>query len=74
MLVVSLNCFLLHLESVGELELYTAFGALYFNDFSFLILMFLEPTIKRKKHTTAKNMLIASTPLFPVKEPMYQIC
>lgn len=74
MSAVPLKCFLLHLESVGELELYTAFGALHFNDFSFLIPMFLETTIKRKNHTTAKNMLIASTALFPVKEPMYQIC
>lgn len=33
-----------------------SFKALYFNDFPFLILMFLKATVKRKKHTTAKNV------------------
>lgn len=71
-LAVSLSCFLLHLESARELKLHTAFRALCFSNFSFLILMFFKTTIKRKKPTTAKNMLIAPTALFPAKDPMYQ--
>lgn len=71
-LAVSLSCFLLHLKSARELKLHTAFRALYFSNFSFLILMFFKTTIKRKKPTTAKNMLIAPTALFPAKDPMYQ--